>query len=247
MQLRADFAFNQPVVLPIAHHHILQSAVYGLMKNLPSLSQALHDDKQKPKPLCFSDLSGPKKAADRQIVFYDCFSLQIRSIYPEIILSMEEALRQSGLLLGDDRLMPQTARLSQPLLNKSEAQIVMRSPITVHVTDGAGKRKYFNPFQEEFEARIRENFARKYLDATGKQAADDLHVTPLQVSNQDKCVTFYHRKNFARPIVIEAWYGHYRLAGPSEYLNFLYYSGLGARNGAGFGLFDVIEDGFNTP
>ena len=69
----------------------------------------------------------------------------------------------------------------------------------------------------------------------------------MQVSSQDKCITFYHRKGCARPIVIEAWYGKYKLAGDPEHLNFLYYSGLGARNGAGFGLFDVLDAGFSTP
>jgi CRISPR-associated endoribonuclease Cas6 len=246
MQLHATFSLKQPLVLPISHHHILQSAVYGLMKNLPSFTLALHDSKL-PNPFCFSNLYGPKKIMDRRIFFHDDLSFQIRSIYPEIILSMEETMRQNGLLLGDRRLLPQTTKLTQPLLEESEVRILMRSPITIHTTDEVGKSKYFNPFQEDFEPRIRQNFVRKYLAATGKQPVGELHITPLQVSEQDKCITFYHRKNLVRPIVIEAWYGIYELNGIPEHLNFLYYSGLGARNGAGFGLFDVLEDDVNTP
>jgi len=246
MQLHATFSLIQPLVLPISHHHILQSAVYGLMDNLPSLSQALHDSKR-PNPFCFSDLSGPKKAMNRQIIFHDYCSLQIRSIYPEILLSMEKTLRQNCLLLGDRQLLSETVKLSQPLIEGNEAHIIMRSPITIHITDEAGKSRYFNPFQKEFALRLNDNFAKKYFAATGEHPAGEFQIIPLVISQRDKCITFYHRKNLARPIVIEAWYGNYRLVGPSEYLNFLYYSGLGARNGAGFGLFDVIEDGFNTP
>ncbi|WP_349814269.1 CRISPR-associated endoribonuclease Cas6 [Thomasclavelia cocleata] len=38
-----------------------------------------------------------------------------------------------------------------------------------------------------------------------------------------------------------AWHGTYLLQGKKEYLEFLYYIGLGEKTSQGFGMFEVIE------
>ena len=38
------------------------------------------------------------------------------------------------------------------------------------------------------------------------------------------------------------WKGIYELSGKSEYLNFLYDVGIGAKNSQGFGMFDVMDN-----
>lgn len=40
---------------------------------------------------------------------------------------------------------------------------------------------------------------------------------------------------------LSAWKGFYALHGARKYLDFLYNIGLGSKNGAGFGMSDIIE------
>ena len=41
-------------------------------------------------------------------------------------------------------------------------------------------------------------------------------------------------------ILITAWYGTYQLTGERKYLDFLYQTGLGAKNAQGFGMFEIL-------
>lgn len=243
MQLHVEFSLQEPLTLPIAHHHLLQSALYALLARHPALARTLHDGKQKQgqeiKPLCFSDLNGLMVVRGSRITFSDKLSLTVRSIFPNIISAMEEGLHFQGLRLGNMLLFPRQISCSQPLLDQDRVPIIMRSPLTVHITLQSGKTRYYQPLSSEFEALIQQNFARKFAFFTGQKPRENIHISVLTLSPKNKCLTFYHRQNQPR-IIIEAWYGRYLLEGQPEYLTFLYYTGLGDRNAAGFGLFDLL-------
>ena len=53
------------------------------------------------------------------------------------------------------------------------------------------------------------------------------------ILEKDKYLTKY--KGF----FINGWKGIYQLSGERKYLDFLYQTGLGAKNSQGFGMFDV--------
>ena len=59
---------------------------------------------------------------------------------------------------------------------------------------------------------------------------------------QDRYMTLYKKARLPeeKDIYLTGWRGEYELSGRAEYLNFLYYCGLGARNSDGFGLFERI-------
>ena len=41
-------------------------------------------------------------------------------------------------------------------------------------------------------------------------------------------------------VLITAWYGTHKLSGERKYLDFLYQTGLGAKNAQGFGMFEIL-------
>ena len=53
-------------------------------------------------------------------------------------------------------------------------------------------------------------------------------------SDDDKCVTHYKKS------IINAWYGTYHIKAPSHLLEFIYYTGIGSKNSAGFGTFTEL-------
>lgn len=109
----------------------------------------------------------------------------------------------------------------------------MLSSLTVYCTEN-GKSKFYTPLDKEFSEQINQNFQRKYAAFTGNMPTSDIRILPLHVSGSDKYVT-----NF-KGIHITAWRGEYQLFGNLEYLQFLYYCGLGAKNSNGFGMFEVL-------
>lgn len=68
---------------------------------------------------------------------------------------------------------------------------------------------------------------------------DRIILTPIDVNLKDKYVTKF------KDTYITAWRGDYILEGSKEYINFLYYTGLGAKNSEGFGMFS-IQANLNT-
>jgi CRISPR-associated endoribonuclease Cas6 len=87
------------------------------------------------------------------------------------------------------------------------------------------------------------NFTRKYHAFTGHQPESTISILARAVGIQDKYVTRYKKVPVAggKDIYIIGWRGEYELRGYPEYLDFLYYCGLGARNSDGFGMFEMLN------
>ena len=96
------------------------------------------------------------------------------------------------------------------------------------------KTYYFNPIEKDFTERINNLFKKKYETYYGI-TPEDITIKLVSVNEKDKYVTKY--KN----TYITAWHGTYLLQGKKEYLEFLYYIGLGEKTSQGFGMFEVIE------
>ena len=76
---------------------------------------------------------------------------------------------------------------------------------------------------------------KKKYEAYYGITSEDITIKLVSVNEKDKYVTKY--KN----TYITAWHGIYILQGKKEYLEFLYYTGLGEKTSQGFGMFEVIE------
>ncbi len=155
-----------------------------------------------------------------------------------------------------------------PQISSDILRIQMLSPLTIHrkqddrYTDFSSpfdtefsctgrtmkkfkKTYYYSPFDAEFSDKLNNNFIDKYTAFTGNLPDGNIRIVPQKIKPADKYVTHYRKIDAETKeeieIIINAWRGIYILSGKPEHLNFLYYCGLGARNSAGFGMFEVIK------
>ena len=113
--------------------------------------------------------------------------------------------------------------------------IRMKSPVTVYATDlKSEKTWYFSPDEEPFCKMINDNFYRKYQAYYGMAPTSGIQLGICENSMPKKLVTRY------KGTFITAWYGTYKLSGERKYLDFLYQTGLGAKNAQGFGMFEIL-------
>ncbi len=244
MQLYVNCRLDEPVVLPMAHHHILQSIIYRSLSENPRYAEFMHDtgfqnEKRQFKLFTFGLLNGPHKIVQKNIIFYNALQWEIRSNQQQMIEMVEQYICRNGLMLLNQRIATsqiETVSSVTPEIG-DEIQIRMNSPVVVYATDPETKKTiYYSPDHwDEFAMRIRDNFRRKYMAQAGEMPASDIEIIDSGTSHK-KYVTKY--KNF----YITGWQGDFILRGATEYLQFLYDTGLGSKNSQGFGLFNLITN-----
>lgn len=243
MILIMDFKLKKELELPVNYQYMLQSALYALVLNESKADKNYHDEgavyeKRSFRLFTFGQLRGRCRVVKGRIYFRDKISLEVRSIFPEMLEKMSVNVEEKGLNLANTRLEPYRLFLSDKARKEDSFLIEMDSPIVAYRTLEDKKTVFYSPWDEEFYTLIRDNFRRKYYACYGIDVpAEDIpELMMLEVSERDKVVTRY--KGF----YITAWKGHYRLAGKPEFLDFLHQTGLGCRNSQGFGMFRVMEE-----
>lgn len=150
-----------------------------------------------------------------------------------------DAILQPGLVcfLGAQRII--LARVQKETLRLDDdcrqLKIHPISPITVYRTLPNRHTYYYNPLDNEFSQLVNENYHRKWKSAVGELPKDSVELIALSVGRRDKVVTR------VKGTIINAWGGTYLLKGNSRALEFLYHTGLGAKNSMGFGAFEILR------
>jgi len=161
--------------------------------------------------------------------------LDIRSVRDDLCNRLESVLKERPKLnLCSYVLNVLSTKIEERMINDSMVHIKMLSPLEVHTTDENHHSYFFTPLDKDFSIQINANFQRKWTAYTGNPPIGGIELTAINVGAKDKYITTY--KN----MYINGWRGTYILTGNPEYLNFLYYCGLGARNSDGFGMFEII-------
>lgn len=242
MQLVIKAKLEQPVSLPLAHHHMLQAVCYHLMRE-PGLDKSFYHDTGVTfgdhvyRLFTFGPLQGLYRIKNKRICFQDEIIWEVRSEDVHCLQLMEYNLHQEGLLLGGEKITDIKTVLLNQCIEEESIIIAMRSPICVYETNLETKYvTYYAPDQRAFVDAVVDNFVRKYYATYDELPYTGIAVEPLLVNEKDKYVTRY--KNY----YITGWKGIYRLSGRRKYLDFLYQTGLGAKNAQGFGMFDLFED-----
>ncbi|MDR3259718.1 MAG: CRISPR-associated endoribonuclease Cas6 [Fusobacteriaceae bacterium] len=227
--------------IPLANHHMLQAMIYNIITHNGDDISFFHDtgykteNGRKFKLFCFSSLRGKKIIADRKIIFEDKIYLDVRSISDDFCTYFEKGLEgNSTVTLGEQELSIKTLRKVQSPVLKASVVVQMLSPITVYASTDS-ESYYFSPIENDFSIAVNNNFQNKYKAYYGYAPDGNIHLSSLQVLTKDKYVT--HFKN----TMITAWRGVYLLKGSPEHIQFLYYTGLGGKNSAGFGLWSPVE------
>ena len=238
MQFLLTFRVNH-LTLPMAYQYQVQSMVYALLRRDSALGSHLHPETSQsaPVPFCLGPLTGSKSIlrTEKKLVFDRQLSLELRT--PDASLSeLLCTLLRPGL---EGKLFNQTITLAgaeahQMVLTDTAYRVRMRSPLLVYQRTEGNQTVYYTPLDPEFEPLLIANFRRKYQEHAGREAGP-LSVEALSVGKKDKVVTRY------KGTWLTGWKGDYLLRGAPEALSFLYDAGLGQRNAAGFGMFEVVE------
>ena len=242
MQLMIEMKFDDELILPIGHHHILQSMIYHNLKTYPEYSRYLHDSGYSEqnrhfKMFTFGPLRGRYQIRNKEICFTDTISLEIRSPEPMMIRILEESVRENGVTFGSNRSIWIRTKLDDKTVEQDKIHIRMQSPVTARSTDPVSKRTtFYNPEDPEFCVKINENFARKYKALYGMEPTGNISIEPVRVTGRDRYVTKY------QGFFIFGWLGEYVLSGERKYLDFLYQTGLGEKNAQGFGMYKILEE-----
>ena len=117
-------------------------------------------------------------------------------------------------------------------ITEQAVKIKTLTPVVAKQNTSDGKTVYYAPDDVMFLKRIREDFENKFLEIFGE--APDSSVDILPSGKSKKFVTCY------KGLWITAYHGTFQLCGKPEYLNFLYNTGIGAKNSQGFGMFEVV-------
>ncbi len=252
MQLKVSIKLNEPLILPISYHHILQAVIYKLMGDDYG-NAVLHDGgeqygKRKYKLFVFSLLEGTYKIKDKKIIFFDNVSFEVRAFDENVIKAIEDNVLENGIQFGERKFNSvECSRKNTHILN-DKILIKMMSPVCVYKTlQNSNHTNYLNPLCQDFSTEINNNFIRKYQAAGNSfiempvklpsELADNqlITITPYKVDSKDKYLTYYKKT------IIEAYRGIYELRGRAVYLDFLYNTGIGSKNSQGFGMFKLYN------
>lgn len=225
--------------LPLSYRQYVQAMIYHVLRQEDSYSAALHDggevyDGRRFKLFTFGQLEGRYAVQNGQIRFFDRVTLEIRSIRDDLLFRLlREFYVGRRIRLKDNLLTVVKCGLENRRISAREITIYTKSPIVAYITERDGKTTFFSPGEEMFYSLVVTNARRKRQSFYG--AADDLTVTPVENAVWRKQVTRF------KDTRITAWDGRFRLSGSEEMLNFLYHTGLGAKNSQGFGMFELLN------
>lgn len=233
--------------IPFSYHHQVQGLIYGLLDGGGGglmHDQSIDSGKRQYKLFTFSSLRGGKVSQDRKALLFDrSVFLDVRSVRSEFCDALLDGLDKSkSFYLFGQHLNLRSVEVKEAPIKQSELRIKMLSPLTVHRTNENHFTHYFSPLDPDFGEEIHRNFARKYHAFTGEMPTSGITITASAVSSKDKYVTLYKKADSTggKDIYITGWRGEYELKGRPDYLTFLYYCGLGARNSDGFGMFELL-------
>ena len=210
----------------------------------------LHDnpfpfDKYKFKLFSFSQIleKGVLKSNKnkKKFVFPKKIHIIVSSSVDDVLLSFVKILSKRGeVRLGNENLLVSGIEvLFQPILNENHI-IKTLSPITIHTTyyDEKKYTYFYSPEEKEFPQLLEENLIKKFVvmnkNNTLSDNSDNFFFSIIPIKTWSRGVYY---KNF----FVQGWEGTFLLKTNKAFMQVAYDLGLGARNSAGFGLFDIIE------
>ena len=246
MEFKLYFQGAGPLVLPLAYHHILQGFIYKRLSQYPEFSKFLHDqgyqmEGQSFRLFVFSLLKGHFQISGSKIIFDNIIEWEIRSPVHFFCKTLADALEKQEVfeLAGQKIFLLRYEVLNTEILEE-EMNIRMLSPVCVDFASlegGKTKTKCLEPFDPYFNYYLTKNFQRKFQAVTGEKS--DIGIFLLPPRDFDTARSKYVTR-FGGDIFITAWKGNFILKASPQSLQFLYNTGLGARNSQGFGMFQRI-------
>ena len=265
MRLQIILKPDKPLDLPIHYGTHLRGFFYNYLE--PNISQYLHEHgysvaNKRYKMFCYSRLKGAydiyhsKTHKQKRIVFKDEISFLISAIDADDIQEKQGLSRVDALfgfaqnLLGTNKAVELNDTACQvvgvtivntPRIAANKAvKIKMISPVSVHKTfkysDNTKGSYFYYPFEAAWQEKIFANLENKAkaLNWEDSKIPSESYIKPSFVLRTDKKII--NDLGFW----IEAWMGEYEVYLPENFLWLAYKAGLGVRNSAGLGMFEII-------
>jgi len=236
LQIFISFKTNN-LNLPLSYNQMLQGFIFRTLEKSDSkYSEGLHnsgkdENKNLPKLFCFGRLIGHYYRRGKNIIFPSYALLEIRC--PDIVF-IEKFI--SGCTVGEEvqlgkynKVIIDSICVSDRIITESTFTARTVSPFAIHTT--ANARKEFNP--DTVRNKLLNNAMYKW-EVYGN-SIDDFSLDIKWTSRKPKPThAVFDKTNIA------SWETDFILSGNSNTLNFIYNTGIGARNSQGFGLFEKI-------
>ncbi len=250
LRIKFTFSFDGNLTLPIHYNHYLQAFIYSNVKNqllqLRYHDEGFHSGNKRFKLFTFSRLSGNFLIDQKNgtISFTSPVKLTISSIEDDLLSSfLEEIIPSRNLYLNGTKLRTDGFEPVNPVLDSTDVQIEMLSPLTVYRTEQNNGKKhthYFSPWEDGFVQLVASNLIEKYGIFHKDEPIGKPEISVIPMFNDDpkfqKLIRF-------KDTIIKGWMGTFRLQAPVELIKYAYYAGLGAKNSEGFGCFKVFGSG----
>ena len=236
MQIILQLQPDRPLCVPFNYQYQLQSAIYKKLAEIDA-SDFWHDvgfgDARKFKAFSFGSLKGKYTVSENKIRFENSVSLEVRSPVFAFCDDLQRAFElHPQLKLFDTYLTVANASIGNRHINRSSTVFKTESPVLVYQSTDQGKTIYFTPEQEEFYIGICNNFERKY-EAVFNTHAEHIQIRPVDFSFK-KVVTRY------KATWLTGYHGVFEVKGTPKSLEFLYDTGMGAKNPQGFGFIRIL-------
>lgn len=239
MQLHLTLSGDN-IRLPLASAHTMQGFIYNALKGDSEYQHNLHENgtvigERRFKLFTFGELRGAYTIEEKDIIYRDKVILEIRSVDPRMLrLLYDYFTNTSPLRLGDNFVVAESVRLEDNVILTDEITVKTISPVTVYTT--VDKHTiYFTPKEECFYEAVISNARRKWFGHFATDDGFELEIFPTENAR------FVKRATTFKHTFITAWHGTFSLKGNLKTLNFLYHTGLGAKNSQGFGMFGIKE------
>ena len=234
--------YVQPLRVPLACQQMLQALIYHLLASDPAFSDHLHNQGESfhnrtYKLFTFGRLRGNRTLEGKQLSFEGETTLEIRALDAALLQRVERELklREVVLLNGQPLLVRNTAITLRTFIRPAVTAHMVTPLCVVRKTDEAGAIQCLTPQDEAFFPLLQTNYEHKWAAAYPGRDAPPLSIRAEESAEWRKCVTAI------KGSYLTAWYGKLELSGAVEALQMLYDVGLGVKNAAGFGMFEVFE------
>lgn len=222
------------LVIPVAYHYELQSFLYNIIRK--GGESELHDKNEEIKNFKFFTfgLLYGGQVKENKMIFSHEMKLIVRILDEEVSNAFDNGLKQE-LNFFHNKI--EILSLKTRVFNFISSKYLIKtlSPIDVDRTVD-DIRIYYSPKNKRFEELINENLKAKYFAYYHEELKDNICLQ--FVGNMKKYITLYKK---SPNIYITGYHGYFVIFGDPKLIEFLYYTGLGARNSCGFGAFEIVE------
>lgn len=248
---RIYFTTTQPLLIPVAYNYGVQGMLYHILDQVdPEYSAYLHDTKwmfhnRTYSPYTFSRIHGYYQYKNKMCQFFGIMQMEIRSIDADLLERWAYGFENiNEILLYDQKINVEDVVLEEWMFTEQETyDVKMETPVVVHVneSDQPSGYRFLSPIKDKalFSENVARNAERKwnaFFPEYCNLFAGQTSFTPVLVGEKQKCITFFKNTSLC------GWRGRYRIAAPAELMKVLYLTGIGERNGQGFGMFDLVSE-----